>query len=75
MGWWQLINTLQQKNQELSQEICILKELLNKEAKMLKKVSEERDSHITALCVMTKEINNQSQFDTKKQTKAQDLTS
>ena len=75
MGWWQLINTLQQKNQELSQEICILKELLNKEAKMLKKVSEERDSYITALCVMTKGINNQSQFDTKKQTKAQDLTS
>ena len=75
MGWWQLINTLQQKNQELSQEICILKELLNKETKMLKKVSEERDSYITTLCVMTKEINNQSQFDTKKQTKAQDLTS
>ena len=42
---------------------------------MLKKVSEGRDSYITALCVMTKEINNQSQFDTKKQTKAQDLTS
>jgi len=75
MGWWQLINTLQQKNQELNQEICILKELLNEEAKMLKKVSEERDSYITALYIMTKEINNQSQFDIKKQTKAQDLTS
>lgn len=37
-----LINTLQQKNQERSQEICILKERLNEETNMLKKVTEKK---------------------------------
>ena len=53
----QLINTLRQKNQDLCQEICMLKERLLEETSKLKKISEERDSYRTALQIMSKELN------------------
>lgn len=52
-----LINTLQQRNQDLCQEICILKQRLFEETSNLSKISEERDSYKTALQIMTKELN------------------
>ena len=52
----QLINTLQQKNQNLCNEISMLKERLLEETRKLKKMSEERDSYKTALQVLTKEL-------------------
>lgn len=52
----QLINTLQQRNQNLCNEISILKERLLEETTKLKRISEERDSYITALQVLTKEL-------------------
>ena len=60
---------MKQRNQELCQEIHTLKERLSEETNMLKKVSEERDSYITALGIMTKEINNQRQSDSGGKTK------
>ena len=53
----QLINTLRPKNQDLCQEICMLKERLLEETSKLKKISEERDSYRTALQIMSKELN------------------
>ena len=59
----QQIETLQQRNQELFEEISILKERLSNETNMLKKVSEERDSYKTALELISREINNQRSGD------------
>lgn len=53
----QQINTLRQKNEDLSNEISILKELLREEEAKREKISEERDSYKTALQVLTKELN------------------
>ena len=53
----QEIHTLQQKNQDLQNEICMLKDQLREQNNMLKNISEERDSFRTALQIMTKEIN------------------
>ena len=59
----QQIETLQQRNQELLEEISILKERLSNETNMLKKVSEERDSYKTTLELISREINNQRSGD------------
>ena len=59
----QQIETLKQRNQELFQEISIMKERLSNETNMLKKVSEERDSYKTALELISREINNQRSGD------------
>ena len=59
----QQIETLQQRNQELFEEISILKERLSNETNMLKKVFEERDSYKTALELISREINNQRSGD------------
>ena len=53
----QLINTLRQKNEDLNNEISILKELLHEEEGKRGKISEERDSYKIALQVLTKEVN------------------
>ena len=53
----QEIHTLKQKNQDLLNEICILKDQLREQNNALKSVSEERDSYRTALQILTKEIN------------------
>ena len=53
----QEIDTLQQKNQDLQNEICTLKDQLREQNNVLKNISEERDSYRTALQIMTKEIN------------------
>ena len=53
----QQINTLRQRNEDLSNEISILKELLREEEAKREKISEERDSYKTALQVLTKELN------------------
>ena len=53
----QLINTLRQKNEDLNNEISILKELLHEEEAKRGKISEERDSYKIALQVLTKEFN------------------
>ena len=54
---FQLINTLGQKNEDLNNEISILKELLREEEAKRVKISEGRDSYKTALQVLTKELN------------------
>ena len=53
----QLINTLRQKNEDLSNEISILKELLRKEEAKRKKIPRSANSYKTALQVLTKEHN------------------
>ena len=53
----QLINTLRQKNEDLNNEISILKKLLREEEARRGKFSEERDSYKIALQVLTKEFN------------------
>ena len=53
----QEIHTLKQKNQDLLNEICILKDQLREHNNALKSVSEELDSYRTALQILTKEIN------------------
>ena len=53
----QLINTLSQKNEDLNNEISILKELLREEEAKRGKISEERDSYKIALQILTKEFN------------------
>ena len=45
------------KNEDLNNEISILKELLREEEAKRGKISEERDSYKTALQVLTKELN------------------
>ena len=45
------------KNEDLNNEISILKELLREEEAKRGKISEERDSYKTALKVLTKELN------------------
>ena len=52
----QLINTLQQRNQNLCNKISILKERLLEETTKLVRISEERDSYKTALQILTKEL-------------------
>ena len=58
----QLINTLQQENKDLSQEICMLKVRLQEDNNTLKKITEERDSYRKALQIMTKELNAANTF-------------
>ena len=55
----QLINTLRQKNEDLNNEISILKEWLREEEAQRAKTAEKRDSYKTALQVLTctKELN------------------
>ena len=53
----QLINTLRQKNEDLNNEISILKELLCKEEAKRGKISEEHNCYKNALQVLTKELN------------------
>ena len=53
----QLIDTLRQKNEDLNNEISILKELLREEEAKRGKISEERNSYKIALKVLTKELN------------------
>ena len=57
------IHTLQQKNQDLQNEICMLKDQLREQNNVLKNISEERDSYRTALQIMTKEINAHKEKD------------
>ena len=57
------IHTLQQKNQDLQNEICMLKDQLREQNNVLKNISEERDSFRTALQIMTKEINAHKEKD------------
>ena len=52
----QLINTLRQKNEDLNNEISILKELLCEEEPKRAKISEERVSYKTAFQVLTREF-------------------
>ena len=52
----QLINTLQQRNQNICSEISMLKQKLLEETTKLKTISEERDSYRTALQILTKEL-------------------
>ena len=52
-----LINTLRQENQDLSQEIYMLKTRLQEERNLLNEITEERDSYRKALEIMTKEFN------------------
>ena len=52
------INNLQQKNHDLSEEICILKARLKEESDKVKKITDERDSLKTALQIVTKELQN-----------------
>ena len=52
----QIINSLKQKNQDLNDEICILKWRLNQEIDAAKKLTEERDSLKTALQIVTKDL-------------------
>ena len=59
----QEIHTLQQKNQDLQNEICMLKDQLREQNNVLKNISEERDSYRTALQIMTKEINAHKEKD------------
>ena len=59
----QEIHTLQQKNQDLQNEICMLKDQLREQNNVLKNISEERDSFRTALQIMTKEINAHKEKD------------
>ena len=56
----QIINSLKQKNQDLNNEICILKTRLNQEIDVAKKLTEERDSLKTALQIVTKDLMNLS---------------
>ena len=58
----QEIHTLQQKNQDLQNEICMLKEQLRVQ-NMLKNISEKRDSFRNALQIMMKEINAHKEKD------------
>ena len=53
---------MQQKNQDLQSEICMLKEQL-REQNMLKNISEKRDSFRNALQIMMKEINAHKEKD------------
>lgn len=53
---------MQQKNQDLQNEICMLKEQL-REQNMLKNISEKRDSFRNALQIMMKEINAHKEKD------------
>lgn len=57
----QIINSLKQKNQDLNNEICILKTRLNQEIDAAKKLAEERDSLKTALQIVTKDLMNLSE--------------
>ena len=50
------IHTLKQRNQDLLNEICILKDQLSEQNNALKSISEERDSYRTALQILTKDI-------------------
>ena len=59
----QEIHTLQQKNQDLQNEICMLKDQLREQNNVLKNISEERDSFRTTLQIMTKEINTHKEKD------------
>ena len=59
----QEIHTLQQKNQDIQNEICMLKHQLREQNNVLKNISEERDSYRTALQIMTKEINTHKEKD------------
>ena len=59
----QEIHTLQQKNQDLQNEICMLKDQLREQNNVLKNISEERDSFRTTLQIMTKEINAHKEKD------------
>ena len=59
----QEIHTLQQKNQDLQNEICMLKNQLREQNNVLKNISEERDSYRTALQIMTKEVNAHKEKD------------
>lgn len=52
----QLINTLQQRIQNLCIEISILKERLLEETTKLERISQKRDPHKTALQVLTEEL-------------------
>ena len=54
---------LQQKNQDLQNEICMLKDQLREQNNVLKNISEERDSYRTALQIMTKERNTHKEKD------------
>lgn len=58
----ELINSLQQKYQKPGKEIFFVKERLNEGTNMLTRVTKEMDSSITALLIMTKEINNQREL-------------
>ena len=53
---------MQQKNQDLQNEICMLKDQL-REQNMLKNISEKRDSFRNALQIMMKEINAHKEKD------------
>jgi len=57
---YDLINSLKQKNQDLNDEICILRTRLNQEIDAAKKLTEERDSLKTALQIVTKDLMNLS---------------
>lgn len=59
----QEIRTLQQKNQDLRNEICMMKDRLKEQNNALKIISEERDSYRTALQIMTKEFNAHKEKD------------
>ena len=59
----QEIHTLQQKNQDLQNELCMLKDQLREQNNVLKNISEERDSFRTALQIMTKELNAHKEKD------------
>ena len=63
----QEIHALQQKNQDLQNEICMLKDQLREQNNVLKNISEERDSYKTALQIMTKEINAHKEKDSPSQ--------
>ena len=54
----QYINTLKQKNKDLTEEICILKARLDQEIDSAKKIAEERDSLKIALQIISKDIIN-----------------
>jgi len=56
----QIINSLKQKNQDLNDEICILKTRLNQEINAAKKLTEKRDSLKTALQIVMKDLMNLS---------------
>ena len=59
----QEIQTLRQKNQDLQNEICMLKDQLREQNNMLKNISKERDSFRTTLQITTKEINAHKEKD------------